>query len=54
MVFTAHIPHNSDQHHEKLDFGYWKDDGFQINKDKDSRKKKVTRKISGAGAIKLF
>jgi hypothetical protein len=28
MVFTAHVPHNSDSHHESW-FGYWKDDGFR-------------------------
>lgn len=28
MVFTAHVPHNSDPHHESW-FGYWKDDGFK-------------------------
>lgn len=28
MVFTAHVPHNSDKHHESW-FGYWKDDGFK-------------------------
>ncbi len=28
MVFTAHVPHNSDQHHESW-FGYWKNDGFK-------------------------
>jgi hypothetical protein len=27
MVFTAHVPHDSDEHHESW-FGYWKDDGF--------------------------
>lgn len=27
MVFTAHVPHDSDPHHESW-FGYWKDDGF--------------------------
>ena len=31
MVFTAHVPHNSDQHHESW-FGYWKDDGFRKDK----------------------
>jgi type I restriction-modification system DNA methylase subunit len=28
MVFTAHVPHNSDKHHKSW-FGYWKDDGFR-------------------------
>lgn len=28
MVFTAHVPHNSDPHHESW-FGYWKNDGFK-------------------------
>jgi 16S rRNA G966 N2-methylase RsmD len=28
MVFTAHVPHASDAHHESW-FGYWKDDGFK-------------------------
>ncbi|NTW30306.1 MAG: N-6 DNA methylase [Candidatus Moranbacteria bacterium] len=28
MVFTAHVPHESDPHHESW-FGYWKDDGFR-------------------------
>lgn len=28
MVFTAHVPHESDKHHESW-FGYWKDDGFR-------------------------
>lgn len=28
MVFTAHVPHDSDSHHESW-FGYWKDDGFK-------------------------
>ena len=28
MVFTAHVPHDSDKHHESW-FGYWKDDGFR-------------------------
>jgi len=28
MVFTAHVPHNSDSHHESW-FGYWKNDGFR-------------------------
>ena len=27
MVFTAHTPHDSDEHHESW-FGYWKNDGF--------------------------
>ena len=31
MVFTAHVPHDSDPHHESW-FGYWKDDGFRKNK----------------------
>lgn len=31
MVFTAHVPHNSDTHHESW-FGYWKDDGFRKDK----------------------
>jgi type I restriction-modification system DNA methylase subunit len=31
MVFTAHVPHNSDPHHESW-FGYWKDDGFRKDK----------------------
>lgn len=28
LVFTAHTPHDSDEHHESW-FGYWKDDGFR-------------------------
>lgn len=28
MVFTAHVPHDSDSHHESW-FGYWKNDGFK-------------------------
>lgn len=31
MVFTAHVPHSSDPHHESW-FGYWKDDGFRKDK----------------------
>jgi type I restriction-modification system DNA methylase subunit len=31
MVFTAHTPHNSDEHHESW-FGYWKNDGFRKDK----------------------
>lgn len=31
MVFTAHVPHESDKHHETW-FGYWKDDGFRKDK----------------------
>lgn len=31
MVFTAHVPHESDTHHESW-FGYWKDDGFRKDK----------------------
>lgn len=31
MVFTAHVPHESDPHHESW-FGYWKDDGFRKDK----------------------
>ncbi|MCX6812034.1 MAG: N-6 DNA methylase, partial [Candidatus Berkelbacteria bacterium] len=31
MVFTAHVPHDSDQHHESW-FGFWKDDGFRKDK----------------------
>lgn len=31
MVFTAHTPHDSDEHHESW-FGYWKDDGFRKDK----------------------
>ena len=31
MVFTAHVPHDSDAHHESW-FGYWKDDGFRKDK----------------------
>lgn len=31
MVFTAHVPHDSDEHHESW-FGYWKDDGFRKDK----------------------
>ncbi len=31
MVFTAHTPHQSDDHHETW-FGYWKDDGFRKDK----------------------
>ena len=31
MVFTAHVPHDSDRRHESW-FGYWKDDGFRKDK----------------------
>ncbi|MCX6766395.1 MAG: N-6 DNA methylase [Candidatus Moranbacteria bacterium] len=31
MLFTAHVPHDSDSHHETW-FGYWKDDGFRKDK----------------------
>lgn len=31
MVFTAHVPHDNDPHHESW-FGYWKDDGFRKDK----------------------
>jgi type I restriction-modification system DNA methylase subunit len=31
MVFTAHVPHDSDPLHESW-FGYWKDDGFRKDK----------------------
>ncbi len=31
MVFTAHTPHDSDEHHESW-FGYWKNDGFRKDK----------------------
>lgn len=31
MVFTAHVPHDSDKHHESW-FGYWKNDGFRKDK----------------------
>ena len=31
MVFTAHVPHDSDLYHESW-FGYWKDDGFRKDK----------------------
>ncbi len=31
MVFTAHTPHDNDEHHESW-FGYWKDDGFRKDK----------------------
>lgn len=31
MVFTAHVPHNSDSDHKSW-FGYWKDDGFRKDK----------------------
>ncbi|MEK7089776.1 MAG: N-6 DNA methylase [Patescibacteria group bacterium] len=31
MMFTAHVPHDSDPHHESW-FGYWKDDGFRKDK----------------------
>ena len=31
MVFAAHVPHDSDKHHESW-FGYWKDDGFRKDK----------------------
>lgn len=31
MVFTAHVPHDSDPHHESW-FGYWKNDGFRKDK----------------------
>lgn len=31
MVFTAHVPHNSDKDHESW-FGYWKEDGFRKDK----------------------
>jgi type I restriction-modification system DNA methylase subunit len=35
MVFTAHVPHDSDQHYESW-FGYWKNDGHKKVK-KDGR-----------------
>lgn len=28
MIFSAHVPHDSDKHHESW-FGYWKNDGFK-------------------------
>jgi type I restriction enzyme M protein len=31
MVFTAHTPHDANEHHETW-FGYWKDDGFRKDK----------------------
>lgn len=31
MLFTAHVPHDSDPHHETW-FGYWKKDGFRKDK----------------------
>jgi type I restriction-modification system DNA methylase subunit len=31
MVFTAHTPHDTNEHHETW-FGYWKDDGFRKDK----------------------
>jgi len=31
MVFTAHTPHDNDEHHESW-FGYWKNDGFRKDK----------------------
>ena len=31
MVFSAHVPHDSDEHHESW-FGFWKDDGFRKDK----------------------
>jgi len=31
MVFTAHVPHDSDEDHKSW-FGYWKDDGFRKDK----------------------
>lgn len=31
MVFTAHVPHESDKNHQSW-FGYWKDDGFRKDK----------------------
>lgn len=31
MVFTAHVPHDSDPRHASW-FGYWKDDGFRKDK----------------------
>jgi type I restriction-modification system DNA methylase subunit len=30
-VFTAHVPHESDPHHESW-FGFWKEDGFRKDK----------------------
>lgn len=33
MVFTAHVPHHSDESH-KTWFGYWKDDGFELKRHK--------------------
>jgi SAM-dependent methyltransferase len=43
MVFTAHVPHDSDPHHESW-FGYWKDDGFR----KDKREGRIpTERWSG-------
>jgi len=40
MVFTAHVPHHSDPHHESW-FGYWKDDGFR--KDRKEGRVPTTR-----------
>ncbi len=31
MVFTAHTPHDGDEHHKSW-FGYWKNDGFRKDK----------------------
>lgn len=31
MVFTSHVPHESDKQHQTW-FGYWKDDGFRKDK----------------------
>src|SRR3989344_267815 len=31
MIFTSHVPHESDKRHESW-FGYWKDDGFRKDK----------------------
>lgn len=44
MVFTAHVPHDSDSHHESW-FGYWKDDGF--------RKDKIQGRISTEKWLKI-
>jgi len=39
MVFSAHVPHESDEHHESW-FGYWKNDGFV----KDKREGRIDKK----------
>ena len=70
MVFTAHVPHSSDPHHESW-FGYWKDDGFRkdriegrIPTEKWSKirkewldmfcKKKLPEKVFGKKSIQMM